>query len=123
MRKESAGYPSDVSEEEGALVGSYLTLMTEAAPPREYSLRAVFNALRWMARTGAAWRMLPHDFPPWAAVYQQTQRWLQAQVFEAIVEDLRVVLRVAQGRAGQPSAAILESRTFQASPESGHRAG
>jgi transposase len=123
MRKETEGYPSDVSDEEWALVGSDLTLMTEAAPQRAYRRRAVVNALRWMARTGAAGRMLPHDLPPWAAVYQQTQRWLKAGVFEAIVEDLRVVLRVAQGRAGQPSAAILDSRTLQSSPESGHRAG
>ena len=101
----------------------YLTLMTEAAPQRAYSLRAVFNALRWMARTGAAWRMRPHDCPPWAVVYQQTQRWLKAGGFEAIVEDLRVVLRVAQGRGGQPSAVIVDSRTLQSSPESGHRAG
>ena len=116
-------YPSDVSNEEWALVTPYVTLMTEAAPQREYSLRAVFNALRWIVRTGAPWRMLPHDFPPWEAVYQQTQRWLKAGVFEAIVEDLRVVLRIAQGRNGQPSAAILDSRTLQSSPESGHRAG
>jgi transposase len=116
-------YPSDVSDEEWALVVPYLTLMMEEAPQREYNLRAVFNALRWMVRTGAAWRMLPHDFPPWAAVYQQTQRWLKAGVFEAIVEDLRVVLRVAQGREGQPSAAILDSRTLRSSPESGQRAG
>ena len=116
-------YPSDVSDEEWALVAPYVTLMMEAAPQREYSLRAVFNALRWIVRTGAPWRMLPHDFPPWEAVYQQTQRWLKAGVFEAIVEDLRVVLRIAQGRNGQPSAAILDSRTLQSSPESGHRAG
>jgi len=121
--KAPEGYPSDVSDEEWALVVTYLTLMIEAAPQREYSLRAVFNALRWIARTGASWRMLPHDFPPWPAVYQQTQRWLKAGVFEAIVEDLRAVLRVAQGRTVQPSAVILDSRTLQSSPESGHRAG
>ena len=123
MRKDRDGDPSDVSDEEWALVVAYLTLMTEAAPQREYRLRAVFNALRWMARTGASWRMMPHDFPPWTAVYQQTQRWLKASVFETIVEDLRAVLRVAQGRAIQPSAVILDSRTLQSSPESGHRAG
>jgi transposase len=67
-------YPSDVSDEEWTLVVPYLTLMTAEAPQRAYNLRAVFNALRWMVRTGAAWRMLPHDFPPWATVYQQTQR-------------------------------------------------
>jgi transposase len=68
MRKEREGYPSDVSDEEWALVVPYVTLMAETAPQREYSLRAVFNALRWMARTGASWRMMPHDFPPWTAV-------------------------------------------------------
>jgi transposase len=112
-----------VSDEEWALVAPYLTLMTEDAPQREHSLREVFNGVRWLVRTGASWRMLPHDLPPWAAVYQQTQRWLKAGVFAAIVEDLRVVLRVAQGREGQPSAAIVDSRTLQSSPESGHRAG
>jgi len=62
-------------------------------------------------------------YPPREAVYQQTQRWLKAGVFEALVGDLRVVRRVAQGRDGQPSAAILDSRTLQSSPESGARAG
>ncbi len=112
-----------MSDEEWALVVAYLTLMTEAAPQRAYRLRAVLNALRWMARTGASWRMMPHDFPPWAAVYQQTQRWLKAGVFEAIVADLRAVLRVAQGRTMPPSAVSGDSRTLPSSPESGHRAG
>src|SRR5204862_1332348 len=61
--------------------------------------------------------------PPRAAVYQETQRWLKAGVFEAIVADLRAVLRLAEGRNEQPSATILDSRTLQSSPESGHRAG
>ena len=116
-------YPSDVSDEEWALVVPYLTLMTQDAPQREYSLRELFNGVRWIVRTGAPWRMRPHDLPPWSAVYQQGQRGRQAGVFEAIVEDLRAVLRVAQGRQLAPSAAILDSRTLQSSPESGHRAG
>jgi len=97
--------------------------MTEEAPQREYSLRELFNGVRWIVRTGAAWRMLPHDLPPWSAVYQQGQRWRKAGVFEAIVEDLRAVLGVAQGRTLAPTAAILDSRTLQSSPESGPRAG
>jgi hypothetical protein len=56
-------------------------------------------------------------------VYQQTQRWLAAGCFEAMVQDLRVVLRVAVGRAPEPTAAILDSRTLQSTPESGGRAG
>ena len=57
-------YPSDVSDEEWALVAPYLTLMTEDAPQREYQLREVFNGLRWIARTEAQWRCMPRDLPP-----------------------------------------------------------
>jgi transposase len=116
-------YPSDVSDDEWAFVAPYLTLMTEEAPQREYRLRDVFNALRYVVRGGIPWRMLPNDLPPWHAVYQQTQRWLKAGVFEAMVHDLREVLRVATGRNDQPGAAIFDSRTLQSSPESGERAG
>jgi transposase len=116
-------YPSDVSDDEWAWATPYLTLMTEAAPQREYKLREVFNGLRWMVRAGAAWRMMPNDLPPWAVVYQQTHRWLKAGVFEAMVHDLRELLRLTAGRNAQPAAAILDSRTLQSSPESGERAG
>ncbi len=116
-------YLSDVSDEVWAFMAPYLTLMTEEAPQREHSLREVFNGLRWIVRTGAQWRMMPHDLPPWSIVYQQTQRWLKAGVFEAIVQDLRAVLRLAAGRKKEPSAAIFDSRTLQSTPESGHRAG
>jgi len=67
--------------------------------------------------------MIPHDLPPWWVVYQQTQRWVKAGVFEAMVHDLRTLLRLAQGRKAQPSAVILDSRTLQSTPESGGRAG
>lgn len=120
---ERKAYPSDVNDEEWLFVMPYLTLMTEEAPQREHSLREVFNGLRWIARAGSSWRMMPHDLPPWYTVYQQTQRWLKAGVFEAIVDDLRALLRVASGRNPAPSAAILDSRTLQSSPESGERAG
>jgi transposase len=116
-------YPTDVSDEEWAFVAPYLALVREDAPQRHHGLREVFNALRWLARSGAEWRLLPHDFPRWEAVYQQTRRWLAAGVFEAIVHDLRTLLRLAEGRAGQPSAAILDSRTLQSTPASGARAG
>ena len=116
-------YPSDVSDDEWAFVAPYLTLMTEDAPQRDYSLREVFNGLRWLARAGAQWRMLPNDLPPWYTVYQQTRRWLNAGVFEALVHDLRMLLREIADRAPQPSAAIFDSRTLQSTPESGGRAG
>jgi transposase len=116
-------YPSDGTDDEWAFVAPYLTLMTEEAPQRDHALREVFNGLRWLVRTGAHWRMMPHDLPPWAAVSQQTQRWIRAGSFEALADDLRMILRLAQERNQQPSAAMLDSRTLQSSPESGHRAG
>jgi len=115
-------YPSDVSDEEWAFVAPYLALLRTDAPQRRHDLREVFNGLRWLVRTGAEWRMLPHDFPRWDAVYQQTRRWLDAGVFEAIVHDLRTLLRLEGGRTGQPSAVILDSKTLQSTPESGGRA-
>jgi transposase len=120
---ERQAYPSDVTDDEWAFIAPYLTLMREDAPQRDYSLREVFNALRWLARSGASWRLLPHDFPPWFTVYQQTQRWLAAGVFEQIVHDLRMLLRLAAGRDPHPTAAIFDSRTLQSSRESGPRAG
>ena len=120
---ERKAYPSDVSDEEWAFAAPYLTLMTEEAPQRDHSLREVFNGLRYIARSGAAWRLMPHDLPPWYTVYQQTQRWLKASVFEAMVHDLRALLRMAQGRNANPSAAIFDGRTLQSTPESGERAG
>ena len=116
-------YPSDVSDEEWAFVAPYLTLMKEDAPQRDHPLREVCNGLRWFVRAGATWRLLPHDLPPWHTVYQQTRRWLDAGVFEAIAQDLRMLLREVAGRAPQPTAAILDGRTRQSRPESGARAG
>ena len=116
-------YPSDVSDEEWAFVAPYLALVREDAPQRDHDLREVFNALRWIVRTGSAWRYMPHDLPPWEAVYQQTQRWLKAGVFEEMVRDLRVLLRLSENRASEPSAAILDSRTLRSTPESGSRGG
>ncbi len=116
-------YPSDVSDEEWSFVAPYLTLMKEDAPQREHDLREVFDALRWMVRSGSPWRYLPNDFPRWDVVYQQTQRWLKAGCFEALVHDLRLVLRVFHKRKPTPSAAIYDSRTLSSTPESGERAG
>ena len=116
-------YPTDVSDDEWAFVAPYLALVREDAPQRRHHLREVFNALRWIVRAGSAWRLLPTNFPPWEAVYQQARRWLAAGVFEAMAHDLRMLLREVAERMPQPRAVILDSRTVQSTPESGARAG
>ena len=117
------GYPSDVTDEEWAFVLPYLLLSREDSAHREHDLRAVFNGVRYIARTGNQWRFMPHDYPPWPAIYQQMQRWMGAGCFERLVEDTRILLREFAGRKGQPTASCLDSRTLQSTPESGSRAG
>jgi len=116
-------YPSDVTDDEWAFVAPYLILMKEDAPQRDHELRAMFNGLHWIIRTGAQWRMMPNDLSPWYAVYQQAQRWIRAGVFEDMVHDLRALLRLAKGKKEQPTAAIFDGRTVQSTPASGERAG
>jgi transposase len=121
--KGAVGYPTDVTDKEWAFVAPYLALCKEDAAQRDYSLRAVFNGLRYIVKSGNQWRMMPHDLPPWTVVYQQMRRWLDAGCFETMVADLRSLLRQFAGRKPQPSAMILDSRTLQSTPESGSRAG
>src|SRR6266508_3615653 len=123
MGNKARRYPSDVSDEEWAFCVPYLTLMNEQAPQRKHALREIFNALRWLVRAGCSWRLMPHEFPPWPAVQQQTQRWVCAGCFEAMAHDLRLLLRLAAQRSDAPSAAILDSRTLQSTLDSGARAG
>jgi transposase len=116
-------YSSNVTDEEWAFCAPYLTLMKEDAPQREHSLRSVFNAVRYMVRAGCPWHLIPNDFPPSSIVYQQTQRWIAAGCFESLTHDLRKLLRMLADKAADPSAAILDGRTLQSTPESGERAG
>jgi transposase len=123
MENARKAYPTDVTDEEWAFLSVYLTLMREDAPQREYPLRELFNGLRYVVKTGCQWRMLPHDLPSWTAVYQQSRRWLQAGVFNDIIHDFRIAVRILEDRNPQPSAAIIDARTLQSTPESGSRAG
>jgi transposase len=67
--------------------------------------------------------MMPNDLPPWEIIYQQSQRWIKAGVFEEMVHDLRELLRELTGKKAQPTAMVIDSRTLQSTPESGARAG
>src|SRR6187397_643413 len=119
----TTNYPSDVSDQEWEFCAPYLTLVDPKAPQRRYPLRALFNGVRYVAKTGVQWEYLPSDFPPYHAVYQQARRWMRAGVFEHMAADVRKLLRMLQDRASAPSAVILDGRTLQSVPESGGRAG
>lgn len=116
-------YPSDVTDAEWESLLPYLTLMREDAPQRAYALRELFDALRYVVKTGCQWRFLPHDFPSWTAVYQQARRWHEARAFEEAAHDLREMIRLAMERGPHPTAVVMDGRTLQSTPESGGRAG
>jgi transposase len=111
-------YPSDVTDEEWAFVLPYLLLSKEDSASRKHSLRAVFDAYRYLLRAGCGWRLLPGDFPPWKTVYDQAGRWHAAGVFEAVIADLRGLGRLGEGRSWHPSAAVLDSRTLKSTATS-----
>ena len=123
MNTTRKSYPSDVSDADWAFLAPYLTLMREDAPQRDYPIRELYNGLCYVVKTGCQWRFVPHDLPPWTAVYQQARRWNDAGVFEAASHDLRVILRLVLEREPHPSATIMDGRTLQSTPESGERAG
>jgi len=116
-------YPSDVSDEEWVFVEPFLTLIRPDAEQREYDLREVYNGVRYVMRTGCAWRYLPHDLPPWWAVYQQHLRWIEAGSYEDLLAAARKLARTTAQREPQPTAAVYDSRTLRSTPESGGRAG
>lgn len=116
-------YRSDVDDETYLFMLPYLLLVPEDAPQRKYPLREVLNAALWIGRTGSQWDMLPHDFPPYKIVHQQVMRWFEHGCFENIAHDLEMLTREETGRNSVPSVAIIDSRTLQSTPESGHRAG
>ena len=120
---ESERYPTDLKDEEWALIAGLFTKSEKRGKKPNNDMRRIVDGCFYLLRGGIAWRMMPHDLPAWPAVYQQTRRWLAAGVFEAIVHDLRVLLRLAAGRAPEPTAAIFDSRTMQSTPESGAGAG
>ena len=101
----------------------FLTLIREAPSQWVYSLRELCDAMRWMVKAGCPWRLLPNELPLWTAVQQQAERWRKAGCFEAMVHDLCELLRLLQERNPRPSAALLDGRTLQSSPESRERGG
>ncbi len=81
--------------------------------PREWPLRVLLNAIFYIVRSGCAWRLLPHDLPPWKTVYNQFWRWRNDGTWEALNAAVVRAVRQAEGRAPQPSAAVIDSQSVK----------
>ena len=107
-------YPSDLTDDEWALVEPLLPPPGEGGRPEKHSRRAVVDAVLYVVRTGCAWRQLPADFPPWQTVYWYFVRWEKQRVTLRLLDVLRAQVRQAEGRDADPSAGIIDSQSVKA---------
>jgi len=115
---ERQAYPTDLTDEQWALVAPLLPKATRGRKP-VHSRREMINALLYLARTGCQWRMLPHDLPPWEAVYGFWRRLVGLGVLERLNDALRVQVRLHEEREAEPSVVIVDSQSVQTAEKRG----
>jgi putative transposase len=117
----TCSYPSDLTDEEWTILAPLITPGKQAGHPQGLDLRRIVDAAFYLLRTGCQWRALPHDFPPWTAVFYHYAKWRRRGTWERINAALRERQRLAQGRQAHPSAAILDSQSVRTTEAGGPR--
>jgi len=116
---ERQSYPSDVSDEEWAILSQYIPAPKSGGRPITHQRREIVNGLAYMVRSGCSWRMLPHDLPPWQTVYDYFLQWRDSLLWEDINRVLREQVRQQAGHDAQPSAAIIDSQSVKTTEKGG----
>ena len=114
-------YPSDLSNEQWARLEPHLPKPQRRGSPRRVNLREIVNALLYLSRTGCQWRMLPHDLPAWETVYAYFKQWRDDGTWERLNRELRIEVRLNEGKDAEPSAAIVDSQSVKTTETSGER--
>ena len=115
-------YPSDLSDREWQLLEPLLPPPKPGGRPLEYPRREIVNAIRYVLRTGCAWRMLPHDLSPWRIVFHYFRTWRRDGTWQRANDTLHSSLRQSQGRPASPSAAIIDSQSVKSGEKGGQGA-
>jgi putative transposase len=106
-------YRTDLNDKEWAVIEPYVPKPKTGGRPASHDRREIINAIAYILRSGCAWRLMPHDLPPWSTVYDYFRQWRIDGTWERINTALREKLRTTIGREAEPSAAIIDSQTVK----------
>src|SRR3954451_19114132 len=112
-------YPSDVTDEEWALVAPLIPPPKPGGNKRTRDMREVVNGLMDVLSTGCQWRAIPKDLPPRSTVYGYFDRWDHDGTVQRLHYALFVQCREQAGREASPTAAIIDSQSVKGAEKGG----